>query len=149
MGRFIFSRLVVGDASASKKHKDGLACLLERVHLILLPILVCLIALGQANAQFAQQGSKLVGTDGVGSEMRQGWSVSISSDGNTAIVGGYLDNNGVGAAWVWTRSGGVWAQQGSKLVGTGAVGSAMQGFSVSIPLTVIQPSSVDMMTTTV
>ncbi len=28
----------------------------------------------------------------------------------------------VGAAWVYTRSGGVWSQQGPKLVGTGAVG---------------------------
>ena len=45
-------------------------------------------------------------------------------DGNTAIVGGYSDNGDAGAAWVWTRSGGVWTQQGSKLVGTGAVGAA-------------------------
>ncbi len=33
------------------------------------------------------------------------------------------DSN-AGAAWVFTRSGGVWSQQGSKLVGTGAVGAA-------------------------
>jgi hypothetical protein len=31
----------------------------------------------------------------------QGSSVALSGDGNTAIVGGYGDNNGVGAAWVW------------------------------------------------
>ena len=36
------------------------------------------------------------------------------------------------AAWVHTRSGGVWTQQGSKLVGTGAVGSARQGSSVAM-----------------
>jgi hypothetical protein len=58
--------------------------------------------------------------------------VSLSADGNTAIVGGHLDNSGVGAAWVWTRSGGVWTQQGAKLVGSGAVGLAVQGFSVSL-----------------
>jgi pimeloyl-ACP methyl ester carboxylesterase len=46
--------------------------------------------------------------------------VSLSGDGNTAIVGGAKDNGGVGAAWVWTRSGGVWTQQGTKLVGSGA-----------------------------
>ena len=34
------------------------------------------------------------------------------------------DHSGAGAAWVFTRSGGVWSQQGSKLVGTGAVGFA-------------------------
>ena len=39
---------------------------------------------------------------------------------------------GAGAAWVWTRSGGVWTQQGTKLVGTGAVGDADQGQSVSL-----------------
>ncbi len=78
-----------------------------------------------------QQGSKLVGTGAVGAAV-QGRSVSLSGDGNTAIVGGYLDDSGTGAAWVFTRSGGVWSQEGSKLVGTGAVGAAIQGFSVSV-----------------
>jgi hypothetical protein len=45
----------------------------------------------------------------------------VSADGNTAIVGGPGDNSGTGAAWVYTRSGGAWTQQGNKLVGTGAV----------------------------
>jgi hypothetical protein len=80
---------------------------------------------------WTQQGSKLVGTGAVGNAS-QGQSVSLSSDGNTAIVGGYYDNTGAGAAWVWTRSGGVWTLQGSKLVGTGAVGNASQGQSVSL-----------------
>ena len=44
-------------------------------------------------------------------QARQGWSVSLSRDGNTAIVGGINDNGGVGAAWVYTRSGGVWSEQ--------------------------------------
>ncbi len=80
---------------------------------------------------WSQQGSKLVGTGAVG-DPQQGWSVSISADGNTAIVGGRYDNARAGAAWVFTRSAGVWSQQGSKLVGTGAVGSAYQGCSVAI-----------------
>ncbi|MCA6499188.1 MAG: IPT/TIG domain-containing protein, partial [Chitinophagaceae bacterium] len=80
---------------------------------------------------WTQQGNKLVGTGAVGSAY-QGWSVSISADGNTAIVGGYNDNSNVGAAWVYTRSGGVWTQQGNKLVGTGSVGQGRQGSSVSI-----------------
>jgi hypothetical protein len=82
---------------------------------------------------WTQQGNKLVGTGAVGAS-RQGQSVSLSSDGNTAIVGGVLDNNNTGAAWVYTRSGSVWTQQGSKLVGTGAVGAANQGQSVSLSL---------------
>ena len=86
---------------------------------------------------WSQQGTKLVGTGAVG-DAEQGSSVSLSDDGNIAVVGGFQDNNdpftgaAAGAAWVYTRSGGVWTQQGPKLVGTGAVGPAQQGFSVSL-----------------
>jgi hypothetical protein len=129
----MFSRMVADDTAASKKHKDGVAPLLKRAHLFMLSIVACLIALGQANAQFAQQGSKLVGTSSEGSVPLQGTAVSISSDGNTAIIGGYGDDNFVGAVWVWTRSAGVWSQQGSKLIGSDAVGSQIyQGQSVSL-----------------
>jgi FG-GAP repeat len=79
-----------------------------------------------------QQGTKLVGNDSVG-QSDQGFSVALSGDGNTAIVGGPFDNDGYpGAAWVYTRSGVVWTQQGSKLVGTGAVGQSQQGYSVAL-----------------
>jgi hypothetical protein len=84
---------------------------------------------------WTQQGSKLVGTDAIGAE--QGNSVALSADGNIAIVGGPDDNAlvgapGVGAAWVYTRSNGLWTQQGPKLVGTGAVGPSQQGWSVAL-----------------
>ncbi len=82
-------------------------------------------------AQFTQQGPKLVGTGAVGNSL-QGQSVTISADGNTAIVGGVEDNFYIGAAWVFTRSNGVWSQQGSKLVGTGEIGEALFGTSVAI-----------------
>ena len=80
---------------------------------------------------WTQQGTKLVGTGAVGAA-QQGVSVALSADGNTAIVGGPADNSSAGAAWVFTRSGGVWTQQGTKLVGTGAVGAAQQGDSVAL-----------------
>jgi hypothetical protein len=80
---------------------------------------------------WAQQGGKLVGTGAAGAA-GQGWSVGLSSDGNTALVGGPGDFNAAGAVWVFTRSGGVWTQQGGKLVGTGASGSAQQGSSVAL-----------------
>ena len=80
---------------------------------------------------WSQQGSKLVGTGAVGIA-DQGWSVALSADGNTAIVGGFADNSYTGAVWVYSRNGGVWTQQGSKLVGTGAVGAALQGVSVAL-----------------
>ena len=69
---------------------------------------------------WTQQGSKLVGatSDRGGGLWSQGASVALSADGSTAIVGGPSDNSTTGAAWVFTRSGGVWTQQGDKLVGT-------------------------------
>jgi hypothetical protein len=85
----------------------------------------------RSDGVWTQQGKKLVGTGAAGSA-RQGMSVALSSDGNTAIVGGWADNSRLGAAWVFTRSDGVWTQQGKKLVGTGAVGSARQGTSVAL-----------------
>ncbi len=83
------------------------------------------------NGIWAQQGSKLVGTGAVG-KASQGFSVSISGDGNSLVIGGHADNGSMGAAWLFTRNNGNWAQQGSKLVGSGAVGKALQGLSVSI-----------------
>jgi hypothetical protein len=55
--------------------------------------------------------------------------MSLSSDGNTLAVGGYQDNSNIGATWIFTRSGGIWTQQGNKLVGTGYNGASQQGVS--------------------
>ncbi len=85
----------------------------------------------RSGSVWTQQGKKLVGTGAVGNA-RQGMSVALSADGNTATVGGWSDNSKTGAAWVFTRNGGVWTQQGKKLVGTDAVGRARQGISVAL-----------------
>src|SRR5579864_122985 len=85
----------------------------------------------RSNDAWTQQGSKLVGTSVIG-QAGQGMSVALSADGDTALVGGPYDNSRTGAAWVFTRSGGAWTQQGSKLVGAGAVGRATQGVSVAL-----------------
>jgi hypothetical protein len=55
--------------------------------------------LAPAQAQFTQQGPKLVGTGAIGAAF-QGDAVALSGDGNTVIVGGREDNGGAGAAWV-------------------------------------------------
>ncbi len=78
----------------------------------------------------AQQANKLTGTGGIGTSY-EGTSVAISADGNTAIAGGYEDNTATGAAWIYSRTGNAWTQQG-KLVGTGGAGPMQQGFSVAI-----------------
>ena len=84
---------------------------------------------------WSQQGPKLVGsgvTGVLGFSIEQGVSVALSADGNTLIEGGPGDNSGVGAVWVFTRTGGTWSQQGSKLVASDVVGAAQQGISVAL-----------------
>ena len=97
-------------------------------------MLACSLLSAPVQAQFSQQGPKLVGTGATGPffGFGQGFSVSLSGDGNTAVVGGPDDDNLVGAAWVFTRSGRVWSQQGPKLVGSDALGPPRQGDSVSL-----------------
>jgi hypothetical protein len=87
--------------------------------MIALPILIfaAFIFLSQlAPAGFSQQGPKLVGNDAIGPDSAQGWPASMPADGNTMIMGGAGDDGGRGAAWVFTRSGRMWTQQGGKLV---------------------------------
>jgi hypothetical protein len=83
----------------------------------------------RTGGEWAQQGSKLTGNEEVG-EGRFGFSVALSGDGNTALIGGYGDGGSateLGAAWVFTRTGGVWTQQGAKLVGDCTSNCAHEG----------------------
>ncbi len=71
-----------------------------------------------------------------------GRDAALSADGSTAVVGAPFDEGGVGAAWVFKRSGSSWTQDGAKLVadcttdcedeGTGEVGDASFGYGVAI-----------------
>ncbi len=85
----------------------------------------------RSGTTWSQQGNKLTGTGAIGAAY-QGWGVSISANGTTAIVGGPGDNGFTGAAWIFTRSGNTWAQQGGKLVGSGLAGVSFQGQAVSL-----------------
>ena len=67
------------------------------------------------------------------SSSREGSSVSLSSDGNFALIGGPDDDYSIGGAWVFSRDGfGNWNQVGGPLRGSGAVGTPQQGKSVSL-----------------
>jgi hypothetical protein len=79
-----------------------------------------------------QQGEKLLALDSVGPYSDQGSSVSLSADGDTALIGGNLDDNQIGGAWVFTRTANSWSQQGPKLVGSGATGAAQKGACVAL-----------------
>jgi hypothetical protein len=80
-------------------------------------------------------GQKLV-PNNAGGQAGVGASVALSSDGNTALIGGPFDvQNGaaIGAAWIYTRAGSTWTQ-GAKLVGSvkGAPVPGQQGRSVAL-----------------
>ena len=65
---------------------------------------------------------------------RFGHSVSLSSDGNTAIIGAYREDTGgseAGAAYVFTLSGGTWTQQ-QKIQASDAQAYDEFGHSVSL-----------------
>jgi RHS repeat-associated protein len=78
-----------------------------------------------------QQGGEITGSGESGSAWF-GYSVALSSNGKTALIGGPSDNSEVGAAWVFTRSGSTWTQQGEKLTGSGETGAGYFGGSVAL-----------------
>ena len=77
-----------------------------------------------------QQGPKLTASDesGAGSF----GVVALSADGRIALIGGSGDDNGAGAAWIFTRSGSTWSQLGSKLTPSGESGPRSFGRSLAL-----------------
>jgi hypothetical protein len=88
-------------------------------------------AFTRSGENWSQQGAKLIGS-GESGPARFGSGVALSSDGNTAAIGGPLDSSGAGAVWAFTRASEKWSPQGAKLVGTGASGAAHLGRSVAL-----------------
>ncbi len=88
-----------------------------------------------AGSTWEQQGEKLTGAEEAG-EGEFGQSVALSADGDTALIGGFHDGAGAGAAWVFARTGSgpatTWAQQGAKLTGAGEVGGGFFGDAVAL-----------------
>ena len=54
----------------------------------------------RSGSTWSQRGAKLTGGDESG-EGEFGTNVSLSADGATALIGGWRDNGGIGAAWVF------------------------------------------------
>ncbi len=85
----------------------------------------------RTGSAWSQRGSALSPTDGVGLG-HFGSSISLSSDGNTALIGGGADNSFVGAAWVFLRAGSTWTQEGTKLLATDETGAGAFGYSTAL-----------------
>jgi hypothetical protein len=70
-----------------------------------------IFAYNSSSDAWAQQGPKLVGDNTLGTSINQGYSVSLTGDGNTLAVGGARDNSTRGATWIFARDGnGTWSQ---------------------------------------
>jgi hypothetical protein len=82
--------------------------------------------LTRIGTHWVQQGPKLTGRGETGPTAGFGSAVALSRNGDTAIIGAFLDNNGGGAAFAFTRSGSRWTQQSSKLTGHGETGTTSQ-----------------------
>jgi hypothetical protein len=85
----------------------------------------------RSGATWTQQGEKLNGGGEIG-EGLFGSSVALSAGGDTALIGGPGDNHEAGAAWMFTRSGSTWTQQGEKLTASGESGKGLFGKSVAL-----------------
>ena len=85
----------------------------------------------RSGSTWTRQGPKLTPNDETGAG-DFGHSVALSADGNTALIGGEQDNGFVGAAWVFTRSGSAWIQQGPKLTASDETQYGSFGDSVAL-----------------
>jgi hypothetical protein len=76
------------------------------------------------------QQQELTANDGVANDYL-GYSVALSGDGNTALVGAPLRNGNTGAAYVFALNGGSWDQQQELTANDGAVADSL-GYSVAL-----------------
>ena len=72
----------------------------------------------RSGTTWTQQGAKLVAKSGEETGAGEfGSSVAVAGkEGQYALIGAPGDKEGIGAAWVFLRSGTTWTQQGAKLV---------------------------------
>ena len=83
----------------------------------------------RSGTTWTQQGEKLTGG---GEPGFFGWGVALSGDGDTALIGEWGLEGGVGAAWVFTRSGASWSKQGGPLTAAGETGEPWFGYSTAL-----------------
>ena len=77
----------------------------------------------RSGSTWTQRGAKLTGVDEAG-EGEFGTNVSLSADGATALIGGWRDNGGIGAAWVFVDPPGPTT---GAATGVGETGATLNG----------------------
>jgi hypothetical protein len=83
----------------------------------------------QSGGVWSQQGTPVYPPDFGGAF---GSSVALSSDGDTALIGEPGNDQGFGAAWVYTRAGSIWSEQGTLLAPSDAIANDRVGTGVAL-----------------
>jgi hypothetical protein len=100
-------------------------------------VCACALVAGSGSAKTAQnpfvaQDEKRFPSDESAGGSYFGFSVALSADGTTALVGGPSDDLFRGAAWIFVRSGTRWVQQGGKLIPRDEAGAGQFGSTVAL-----------------
>jgi hypothetical protein len=88
-------------------------------------------AFQRSGATWAGLGSKLTAQGEVGAG-QFGWSVALSADGQTALIGAPRNAERLGAAWTFMRAGAGWTQEAEQLSGAAEPGKDAFGASVAL-----------------
>ena len=86
----------------------------------------------RSGSTWAQVGTKVTANDTT-SGAGFGGDIALSADGSTALVGGSGDSSQRGAAWLFTRTGSTYQQQGPKFFPADLAGS-IPVFGASVAL---------------
>ncbi len=84
-----------------------------------------------SGSSWIQQGEKLTGAEELG-EGQFGYSVALSGDGATALIGAPHDHSFLGAVRLFTRSASTWTEQPEQLAGAGGAGKGWLGTGVAL-----------------
>jgi hypothetical protein len=89
-------------------------------------------SLAREGGVLTTQGAKLTGAGEEAGKGRFGYSVALSADGTTGLVGARSDAEGLGAAWALAHSDSGWSQQGPKLTAAGELGEGQFGYAAAL-----------------
>ncbi len=89
------------------------------------------VFISSSSSSWTEEGAPLEVNDEAGEEL--GYSVALSSDGSSALIGAPHDHGARGSAWLFTRAGNTWSSSPERLEGgSQELGKGWFGASVSL-----------------